>query len=365
MNDKEISIKTALDTIQVPAEKLDGIIDEVLYERPVRKTFLKKWLYPVAAAAVLVIGMATTTMVASPTVASFVVQIPIIGNVFNFLGIDENSFENYEEFSESVGLSESSNGITMIIDQAIYDGTNVTLSFLIESDKLSGKGFMFENLPAANGSMVNGGFQMEYVEDVGYVGIFRLTPDFTDGKSKVEISWKPEAIMTEDGEIKGDWEFNFAIAKISSESIVLDEKVKTEGVTVHLKEAAVTDVSVNIYYQQLVDPAYLTEWQYVEAELIARDDLGKVYKVPYNGGSADSSAKTAEDLNWSATLSGLDPQASSLTFYPIAAVSRVDSETGDIDSKRIEFDALEIDLNDHSHKIIENPEIPELPKATQ
>lgn len=365
MKDKESSIKPSIDAIQVPSDKLDAIIDDALYEPTIKKTVVKKWIYPAAAAAILVIGMTTTTMIASPTLANMVVQIPVIGNVFNFLGIDESSFKDYEQFSAAIGLLESSNGIDLVIDQAIYDGTNVTLSFLLETDKRLGRGVMFENFPSVNGAQGNADVQVEYIENVGYVGAIRLTPDFRNEKSEVNISWEPGAIVTEDEEIKGDWKFDFAIKKISDEPMVFNEKVKTEGVTVHLKEATFTDVSVNIDYQQLVDPAYLTEWRYVEAELIAQDNLGKVYEVPYNGGYADGSAKTAEDLHWSATLSGLDPKATSLTFYPIATMSGFNLETESIEVKKIEFDALKVDLTNRSHEIIENPDVPKLPKSKE
>lgn len=366
MKEKEISIKSSLKTIQVPTEKLDKIIYDAFVDKPAPKKTHKKWLYTSAAAAVLAMGILTTSMIASPALANLAVQIPVIGNVFSFFVEDDEDsepYESYEYFSEAVGLTQIDSGIEIIIDQAIYDGTNVTLSFLLKTDEPLDEGFHFISYPHVEGTNPgNAGMEYEYVENAGYAGIIRLTPDLNEELGELNIAWEPGSVMTKTKEIKGDWKFNFAVTHILKDPMPLDIKVKEEGVTVHLKEVTFTDISVNIAYQQLVDPAYLTEWSAVEAELIAQDNLGKVYKVPYNGGSTDGSAVTAEDFNWTATMSGLDPKATLLTFYPFATVSNFDEETQSSESKRLEFDAIQIDLTDHSYTLIEDPIVPELPK---
>ncbi len=199
---------------------------------------------------------------------------------------------------------------------------------------------------------------------MGYVGLLTITPDFDNDTERAQayVSWKPTTIITDTKEINGNWTFEFAVSQISGEPIVVDEKVTADGVTVHLKEITLTDVSVNIAYQQLVEPSLLEEWEAVEAELIASDNLGNVYKVPYNGGSTDGSARTREDFNWTATLGGLNPEATSLTFYPFANVSRFNTETNEGESIKLEFDAIEIDLIKQSYKIVKNPTIPKLPE---
>ncbi|QHJ69978.1 DUF4179 domain-containing protein [Planococcus halotolerans] len=366
MKEKEISIKSSLETIQIPTEKLDRILYDAFVDKPAPKRSRKKWLYTSAAAAMLAIGILTTSMIASPALANLAVQIPVIGNVFSFFVEDDEDnepYESYEYFSEAVGLTQIDSGIEIIIDQAIYDGTNVTLSFLLKTDEPLEEGFHFASYPQVEGANPgNAGMEFEYVENVGYAGIIRVTPDLNEELGGLNITWEPGSVMTHTKEIEGNWKFNFAVTQILKEPMPLAIKVKEEGVTVHLKEVTFTDISVNIAYQQLVDPAYLTEWSAVEAELIAQDNLGEVYNVPYNGGSTDGSAKTAEDFNWTATMSGLDPRATSLTFYPFATVSNFDEETQTSESKRLEFDAVQIDLTDHSHTIIKDPTIPELPK---
>lgn len=363
MKDKEISIKSSIDTIHLPMQKLDQIIDNALFNQPIQKKKSKKRIYKVSAAALLFIGITTTSMIASPTFANFASNIPVIGNVFDYFEVNHNDFESYARFSESVALSQSSKGIDIIIDQAVYDGTNLILSFVLKSEEPLGETIQFTGLPQIRGAEVsNASVKYEYVENMGYVGLLTITPDKGKDEAQAYISWEPATIITQTKEIKGNWNFEFWVSQISGEPIVLNEKVTEDGVTVHLREVTITDVSVNVDYQQLVDPILLEEWEAVEAELIASDNLGNVYEVPYNGGSADGTANTREDFNWTATMRGLNPEATSLTFYPFATVSRFITETNSPEWKIIEFDAIEIDLINRSYILVEDPIIPKLKK---
>ncbi len=147
MKDKEISIKSSLETIQVPTQKLDQIIDDSLFNPPLQKTRSRKRFYQVAAAVALIIGISTTSMIVSPALANFVAQIPIIGSVFDYFAVDNDEFESYGRFSESVGLSQSSKGIDITIEQAVYDGTNVTISFILKSEEPLGKAIEIAGFP--------------------------------------------------------------------------------------------------------------------------------------------------------------------------------------------------------------------------
>ena len=56
-------------------------------------------------------------------------------------------------------------------------------------------------------------------------------------------------------------------------------------------------------------------------------------------------------------MRGLDPLATSLTFYPFGHVGRVE-EGKDPESIRIEFDALEINMLEGTYRNIEDPIFP-------
>ena len=359
MNGKEISIKKAMEHIDVPEDRLDAIIENAFFETSAPKERKRRWLVPAVATVFLFIGVSAATLAASPTLANYMAQLPVIGNVFAIFSEEEEGLLEYERFSEEVGLTQTSNGITISIEQAVYDGTKVTFTYTVASEEgldssthLTG----FPQLLEAEGP--TGGMEWELVEG-GIAGIAEIT-HLDEEARQVNVLWEPGSLVTETEEIEGDWKFEFAVAQlINTDTIVLDQKVNSEGVTVHFSEVTFTDISVNIAYQQLVEPSLLEDWEAVEAELIAQDDRGNVYPVPYNGGSTPGGSRTAEDLEWTATIRGLSPAAKTLTLYPFAHISKFSEEAGGV-SKRIEFEAVEIDLVERTHNMIENPVFPEL-----
>lgn len=357
MNDKEILIKKTMEHIEVPEDRLNSIIDDAFFETsaPVKEK-RRNWLIPAMAASILFIGLFTATLSTSTVLANYMAQIPVIGNVFSIFAEEEEALMQYERFSENVKLSQSSNGVTITIDQAVYDGTNVTFTYSVftdrdldESTRITG----FPQLIEAEG--VNASMDWKLTED-GLVGINTI-PHLDEESAQVNVLWEPKSLYSDSGEIEGDWKFEFAVDQLSSDPILLDELHTAGGVSIHFTEVTFTDVAVNIAYQQLVDPALLEVWEAVEVELIAGDNLGNVYKVPHNGGASYGGAVTREDIFWTATMRGLDPLATSLTFYPFGHVGRVE-EGKDPESIRIEFDALEINMLEGTYRIIEDPVFP-------
>ncbi|WP_033542352.1 DUF4179 domain-containing protein [Planococcus sp. CAU13] len=357
MNGKEISIKKAMGSIEVPDERLDVIIENAFFETAApKKKKRRQWLVPAAAASVLFIGISTATLAASPAFANYMAQLPLIGNVFSIFAEEEEGLMPYERFSENMELSQTSNGITIAIDQAVYDGTNVTFTYTITTDKELDASARVTGIPQLlEAEGVNASMEWEVIEG-GVVGINTI-PHLNEEVAQVNVEWEPVSVYTANAEFKGDWKFEFAVDQLKKDPMVLDEKVTEGGLTVHFTEVTFTDISVNIAYQQLVDPVLLEVWDAVEAELIAQDNLGNVYEVPYNGGAAYGGAGTREDFFWTATMRGLDPEATSLTLYPFAHISRIVAEDT-FDSKRIEFDALEINMLEGTAQIVEVKDFP-------
>ncbi|UNT55865.1 DUF4179 domain-containing protein [Lysinibacillus capsici] len=335
MNEQD-RFKEAMNEISVPSKELDAILaDAFKLEKKQRKFPFIRIVKYTAAVGILSMSLISSAYV-SPAFANFVTRIPIIGQAFDYFIQLEDYYQAYEEISTDIGLVQESNGIEIIIEKAFYDGNTVTLSYVIRGEEDLGSSPTFENLPT---NIVNGGYEGGYVNGVGYVGMMTLsTRDKT--QDKVNIEWSPQAIYSGEKVMKGDWYFEFSISKLEGKQIVINEKVNKEGVTVKLIDAIKTEVNLTINYLQDIDPAVHERWNYVEAELSAIDNLGNKYKVPYNGGSGTVDGDSSEDITWNATIHGLDPEATSITFYPFAHVSKSQS-----DSKRIDFEPIKIELN--------------------
>ena len=335
MNEQD-RFKEAMNEISVPSKELDAILaDAFKQEKKQRKVPFIRIVKYTAAVGILSMGLISSAYV-SPAFANFVTKIPIIGQAFDYFIHLEDYYQAYEEVSTDIGLVQESNGIEIIIEKAFYDGNTVTLSYVIRAEEGLGSSPTFENLPT---NIVNGGYEGGYVNGVGYVGMMTLSMrDKT--KDKVNIEWSPQAIYSGEEAMKGDWYFEFSLSKLEGKQIVINEQVNKDGVTVELIDAIKTDVNLTINYLQDIDPAVHERWNYVEAELSAIDNLGNKYGVPYNGGSGTVDGDSSEDITWNVTIHGLDPEATSITFYPFAHVSNSQS-----DNKRIDFEPITIELN--------------------
>ncbi|WP_170289670.1 DUF4179 domain-containing protein [Cytobacillus depressus] len=334
MKKQENQIKTTLNQISVPHSTLDAIIDDAFQGEKVRK---KKWIIPVAkytAAIVLVSILTFSSTLASPTFAKFVTQIPVIGSVFNYFVFEKAYYDAYNDLSTDIGIVEESNGIEMIIDQAIYDGNIVTLSFIIRSEGDFGSLPNFGSIPIVQGQVFsNTGYDVEYEKGVGYVGIMRLAM-FEENRETVNILWEPKSISSDNKTVKGNWTFKFSLKEIPKINIPINQEVSNNGITVRLIDAIKTDINFSINYSQLIDTKLIDSSEYVEAELFAVDNIGNEYEVPYNGGKGIVGSASREDILWNATIHGLDKEATSITFYPFAHVS----------NSRVDFDPITVNL---------------------
>ena len=329
--------KEALNEIPVPSAELDVILEDTFKkEKKLFRLPLKRTIKYAIAVGVLSICTISSAYV-SPAFANLVTQIPIIGYAFEHFIVQEEYYQSYEEISTDIGLVAESNGVELIIEQAFYDGNTVTLSYVLRTEEKLGTSPTFENLPAVEGSWNNAEYEAKYIEGVGYVGMMTVL-NLENAKHIVNVVWEPNSISSDVKTIEGDWAFAFSLNALARSHISIGQQVNKDGVTVELIDAIKTDVNLTINYLQEVNPSVHNDWMFVEAELYAIDNLGNEYQVPYNGGTGTKDGDSSEDITWNATIHGLNPEATSITFYPFAHLSNID------DSKRIDFDSISIEL---------------------
>lgn len=328
--------KKALDEIPVPTDKLDAILTDT-FKKKTKKFTLKRWVKYSAAVAILSLGMITSANL-SPAFANFITQIPIMGHAFEYFILQEDYYEAYGDISTDIGISAESNGVELLIEQAFFDGNTVTLSYVLRTEKKFDTSPTFGNVPTVEGSWNNAGYEAEYIKGIGYVGMMTVL-NWENTKDSVNVVWKPKSITFDDQTIEGDWKFAFSLDKLEGTQIEINEQVSKDGVTVKLIDVIKTDVNLTIKYMQEILPSVLDKVSAVEAELFAVDNLGNEYEVPYNGGVVGEDAITHEDFTWNATIHGLNPDATSITFYPFAHLSKIGTE-----SIRIDFDPIVVEL---------------------
>lgn len=296
----------------------------------------------IAVAAVIIVGASTATGFAFPSLAS---QIPFMDNVINYFNDEEQHYKNFEAFSTDIGLAQTSNGITVMIDNAVYDGTNITVSFAIETDHDFGKAMRISapnwfDVVGASGS--GGGSQITKISDTRYVGLSTFTPHFKDEKypETVEITWSPQAFysMSNDLEVEGDWSFDFSLDRLEGDIQLVNETVQSKDVNFTLKSVEFTDVSTVIAYEQVVTDELLEQWPSVTPVFRVSDDLGHVYMNGTGGGGVSpDNGKTFEGTTAFGTI---QEGASQLIIQPVEIASLMSGQG----HTEIELDPIVIEL---------------------
>ncbi|AZV43875.1 DUF4179 domain-containing protein [Peribacillus asahii] len=302
------------------------------------KKKIKAYKY-IAVAVTITIGATIATSFAVPSLAS---QIPIINNIMGYF-IDENSYNsNFAEVATDISQVQSSNGVSVMIEDAVYDGSSITVSYAIETNKdLGTNPYMSASFDVKGAEGMGATGTIEKVRETTYVGTEKITPHFNGNKpDNIEISWEPEAFvnMETNESVTGDWHFAFEVQSLENKKEVVNQSVTDHGVSVVISSYETNDLSTVIQYEQFVDEHILDEWPEVTVEIKnVQDNLGNSYSVDGNGGTSRDNGLSFE---WSSTIKSIDPNAKTLTIVPVIYFS-LGSGKG-LETK--EMDPIRIDL---------------------
>ncbi|MFJ7935319.1 DUF4179 domain-containing protein [Sporosarcina sp. NPDC096371] len=292
-----------------------------------KKSITKKkkrmgWKMNVAAAAV-VIGLSTATI--GLTFPAYAGNIPIIGDIFRFLDNEKTGlYDNYKEYSTEMNLTQESNGIKITINDAVFDGETVAITYSIESDRDLGEDLTIFGMADIKGSKGGAGSShISKIDEYHYVGLDKVTP-ISLTSDKVDIKWNIDNLhqLDMENEIKGNWKFAFSLPATDSQIQLTNESVEQNGVTVNIEKVAFTPMSFIVHYNQQATQQVQDKWHEAYIELNVIDDLGNVYSGEGNGGSG----KDSYTMNWSKTFEKLDPNATKLIITP-RVTFRIHDET--------------------------------------
>ncbi|PFP29360.1 anti-sigma factor [Bacillus sp. AFS073361] len=281
------------------------------------------WKKNAVAASILVCITATTFGLTFPAYAK---SIPIIDDIFRYFDnektvLDDGSKENqtkekekglyvnYKKFSTAIGLAKESNGIKFTIDDAIFDGKTVTLTYSIESKQELGN--VGVSMPKIKGMTAIGGTgSTSKIGANKYVGILTAS-NLEDTKLNVaDIQWDIDSLKNPENQtvIKGDWKFDFSLDATNSKiQLTEGSSVEKNGVTVNIEKIIYNPMSFVVSYDQEISEMISKKWNVVDVELEIKDDLGNIYSGQGNGGFG-----TGEFYQTSKTFGKLDPNASKL-----------------------------------------------------
>lgn len=283
-------------------------------KKSIKKNKMKVWKKSAMAAAIIASLSVATIGLTFPTYAS---SIPVVGDIFRFLDNGRTGlYDEYKEYSTEMNMIKESKGIKVTINDAIFDGETVSLTYTIESDKDLGEDPFIHGNPDFKGSKgMAGSSRISKVDKNYYVGIYRATDLNRTDEDKVKIKWNLDSIIIPEKkeEIKGNWSFAFALNATDRKVQLSDHSSEQDGVKVNIEKISVTPMSFIVYYDQVVSEKVRNKWHGVDVDLEIKDDLGNSYSGESNGGSGDSEGYF---MSWSKTFEKLNQNATKLIITP-------------------------------------------------
>lgn len=301
-----------------------------------------KFKQPIVAAT-MILGLSVTLV--AFTYPSIAAQIPFMDNVISFFNDEERDYKKLETFSTDIGLAQTSNGTAVMIDNAVYDGTNITIAFAIETEQVVEKEIEIHTMNWFDvvGAIGMGGTEkITKISDKRYVGLASFTPYFENEEypETIEVTWDPEVFnsISDDLALEGDWSFAFSLDRLKGNIELLNKTAQNENVNFTLNSIEFTDVSTVISYEQVVSEELLKELGSVTPVFRIKDDLGNVYMNETGGGG--QSTNNDKTFKGTSDFGPIQDGASKLIIQPIQIAS-LNNEKG---HTKIELEPIVIDL---------------------
>ncbi|AIC96055.1 DUF4179 domain-containing protein [Shouchella lehensis] len=229
----------------IPIEEVRSAIVTGLDRGRKAKNRRKKGVYAVvgvAATSTILVGSAYM----SPALANNLSHIPIIGSIFgnsDVIGLQE---AHKSGLSSQVGETQLVDGISITLEEVIYDDSTLSFSYLIKSEEpLSDYYFGAGAELTFNGvspSTYGGSYGEEHLSDTTRTAI--QTIGVTD-----EMPDHFEVGLVLHGEEGESWYFSTPVQKVDSEKIVVNHTQTVDGLTVTVPDLSYGKTGLNLTYQ--------------------------------------------------------------------------------------------------------------------
>ncbi len=209
-----------------------------------RKSKRKPLVY--VASAVAACGIMIGSAYVSPTFASTLAQLPIVGSVFGDSGLLGLKQASEQGLTKTVGEKQTINGISVTVDEVLYDDTNITVGFKIESDKeLSNEYFGAGMDLKMNGKFLSGS---------GSYGEENLSPTVRTGITTYNVADNMpssfELGLTLEGQEGEKWEFSTPIKKIVDiVHLPVNHQQQAEGIQLDVSRVSLSPSGVGLSFE--------------------------------------------------------------------------------------------------------------------
>ncbi|MCC3356060.1 DUF4179 domain-containing protein [Bacillus sp. REN16] len=284
MNKQFPEFNKELESIPVPVEKLDDIIQQTIHEhrrqKPRRKKIVLTTIGSVAAAFILFLASATL----SPTLAKVASEIPLVGTFFNETGDEGLQIAGRSGLTQVVNQTAKDNGVTLTMNEIFYDGTRLT--FGITHESLIAIGDIERPTILVNGKEINfsSGSTGTFITPSKHEIVMDINPT-----EELPVEFDMKVIIDAVGLMPGNWEFEFPVKQSNEVTVIRpdltnminDSEVKVESVKIG---PAGTDLAVQVK----VEPSNTKLDPYMDLNFVIIDDQGRVLRSLNGSGHGET-----------------------------------------------------------------------------
>lgn len=325
LNDLEIDIEE-FEEIQVSAFDKAKVKKELL--KNIRTGKQKKWKKSVTVASLFLALIASTLFSLSFTANA--VEIPIIGNIFKYFN-NNGLTDDYTEIASPINGIADSNGIKVTVNDAIYDGEKLIVTYTIDTDRYMGETLHIKGIPLIENKGY-GTHEVSRIDKNKYIG--KVTTFAEENYSTIDVDWKLDYILsdltTDKERMTGDWHFSFHLDKAKIVVQNIQQHNEQDGISVNIDNVTIAPTSFQINYEQSISKEILNDWDMADVDIEVSDNLGHRYKSNYHSGFGNDDIH----MTWSKTFQALDPDASKLFITPKITLANYDG-VDDIGSYRL------------------------------
>ncbi|WP_226671166.1 DUF4179 domain-containing protein [Metabacillus litoralis] len=281
-----------------------------------------------SAVAAAIIGLSFVTVgLAFPAYAA---NIPIVGDIFRFIdGGKTGVFDEYKENATNVGMSKEGQGIKVTLNDAIFDGKTVSITYEFESEQNLGDAQDLDKEPFVEPFLIikgeqgwTGSSKLLKVDKHHYVGITSATTNQFEEKKEINVELLMPSIKIKDKNevLNGNWNFNLDLKATKNNVQQVEQNSKQDGVNVEVSKITVTPMSFIVYYNsRIIFDSIKQKYPNVEVDLEIKDNLGNSYYGEIYGGWSDDEKNVQ---GYSKTFEKLDAKATKLIITPHLRLSK-------------------------------------------
>lgn len=337
MNNKSPEIKKAIESIEIPENKLDNAINLAIKKGNKERVKPRKKRYSFIGVAALAFCLIIGSAFVSPAMAKVLSSIPGFTTVFEFAGDRGLKIASEKGLSNSIEQTVTDQDISLTIQDVFFDGTRLSLGFIQENADMLG-----ELTLKVNGKEINfgDGRSGEHLSDGQYAGVIDVRPT-TELPDSFDLSIDIHQI----GNVKGTWNFKFPVEK--SKEIVQTFKSKEtrtyKGHTFAVESVKVGPAGIKVLLE-LSSPSQTSPLNIGESmvDFNLLNDQGISLTKSGGGGSGDEvDGKTVMRMEYN--FAPLEEETAYLTISPFL-ITILDEAPIEI-SKPLKLDELPITLN--------------------